>query len=181
MQILTRLNKVIAYSEQGYVPVGNSALCVGTKKCYDDVLITDVDCVPTDIAKCEYYYIDGKFFKGATVKKRLIWDGELEPPTENSLSWIDIDKIDEYDLLSFYFWIGTDSDTQYGCAVVSPIYCYNIPSPSYMYCGCCHLTSPNKPLSTDISFKMLYNVSTKRLTVTEMSSGAKLYAIVGAC
>ena len=63
MQILTRLNKVIAYSEQGYIPVGNSAVCVATQECYNDALIVTVDCVPTDIDSYNYYYINGKFIK----------------------------------------------------------------------------------------------------------------------
>lgn len=63
MQILTRLNKVIAYSAHGYTPVGNSAICAVTGNCYDNALITTVDCVPTDIDCYNYYYINGKFVK----------------------------------------------------------------------------------------------------------------------
>lgn len=66
MQILTRLNKIIAYNTNGYIPVGNVAVCAATGERYDDVLITNVDCVPTDIDKYEYYYIDGKFIKGCS-------------------------------------------------------------------------------------------------------------------
>jgi hypothetical protein len=64
MQILTRLNKVIAYSEYGYIPVGNSAICAVTNECHHDALIVTVDCVPTDIDQYDYYYINGKFVKG---------------------------------------------------------------------------------------------------------------------
>lgn len=64
MQVLTRYNKVIAYNENGYTPVGTSAICAVTNTCYHDVLIVNVDCVPTDIDSCEYYYINGKFVKG---------------------------------------------------------------------------------------------------------------------
>lgn len=64
MQILTRLNKVIAHSEFEYIPVGNSAVCPVTGECYDDALITTVDCVPTDIDQYEYHYIDNRFIKG---------------------------------------------------------------------------------------------------------------------
>lgn len=64
MQILTRLNKVIAYDEQGYIPVGNSAVCITSQECYIDALISTVDCLPTDIEQYEYHYIDGKFIKG---------------------------------------------------------------------------------------------------------------------
>lgn len=71
MQILTRLNKVIAYSTHGYVPVGNSAICVATNECHDNALITTVDCVPTDIDQYDYYYIDGKFIKGDISLKQL--------------------------------------------------------------------------------------------------------------
>lgn len=70
MQVLTRFNKVIAYNENGYVPVGGSAVCVATNECYCDALIVEVDCVPTDIDMYDYYYIDGKFVKGGT-KPRL--------------------------------------------------------------------------------------------------------------
>lgn len=63
MQILTRLNKVIAYSEHGFIPVGNSAICAASRTCHDDVLITTVECIPTDIDRYNYYYIDGKFVK----------------------------------------------------------------------------------------------------------------------
>jgi hypothetical protein len=65
MQILTRLNKVIAYSEHEYIPVGNSAVCPTSGECHNDALITTVDYVPTDIDKFEYYYIGGKFIKGS--------------------------------------------------------------------------------------------------------------------
>lgn len=64
MQILTRLNKVIAHSEYGFTPVGNSAICAATHECYDDALIVEVDCVPTDIDRYDYYYVNGKFIKG---------------------------------------------------------------------------------------------------------------------
>jgi hypothetical protein len=66
MQILTRFNKVIAYNEYGYTPVGNSAICAVTGECHHDVLIVTVDYVPTDIDYYDYYYINGKFIKGSS-------------------------------------------------------------------------------------------------------------------
>lgn len=66
MQILTRFNKVIAYSNSNYIPVGSTAICAMTGEYYNDVLITEVDCVPTDIDMYEYYYINGKFVKGCS-------------------------------------------------------------------------------------------------------------------
>lgn len=80
MQILTRLNQVIAYSNYNYIPIGNTAVCAKTKECYDDVLITEVDCVPTDINKYEYYYIDGKFIKGYP---KTIVDSTLSETSKN--------------------------------------------------------------------------------------------------
>lgn len=65
MQILTRFNKVIAYSPYGYTPVGNSAICAVTNECYDDALIVTVERIPTDIDRYDYYYINGKFIKGS--------------------------------------------------------------------------------------------------------------------
>lgn len=88
MQILTRLNKVIAYSEQGYIPVGNSAVCVATQECHNDALIVTVDCVPTDIDSYNYYYINGKFIK--------------EGP--NSV----IREVNHHDEL--WFWVGTQEE-----------------------------------------------------------------------
>lgn len=64
MQILTRLNQVIAYSTHDYIPVGNTAVCPVTGERYDDAHIVSVDCVPTDIDCYNYHYIDGKFVKG---------------------------------------------------------------------------------------------------------------------
>lgn len=64
MQILTRFNKVIAYSKYDYIPIGNSAVCAATNESYDDVLIVTVDCIPTDIDYYDYYYVNGRFIKG---------------------------------------------------------------------------------------------------------------------
>lgn len=82
MQILTRLNKVIAYSETGYIPVGNTAICIATNDCYDDALIVDVDCVPTDIDKSDYYYINGRFVKGSPAKVEDMTAEELIDATD---------------------------------------------------------------------------------------------------
>lgn len=85
MQILTRYNKVIAYSSNNYIPVGSTAICAITGERYDDVLITNVDCVPTDIDMYEYYYVNGKFIKGCSnseiretnsYEKLRFWVGE---------------------------------------------------------------------------------------------------------
>ena len=87
MQILTRLNKIIAYSDNEYIPVGSTAVCAATGERYDDVLITNVDCVPTDIDAYEYHYINGKFVKGCPNseiretnyrKKLQFWVGKQE-------------------------------------------------------------------------------------------------------
>lgn len=79
MQILTRLNKVVAYSENGYTPIGNSAVCMATGESYDNALIVVVECVPTDIDQYEYHYMDGKFVKGdkKAAGKRVTGGGEV--------------------------------------------------------------------------------------------------------
>lgn len=66
MQIITRHNKVIGYSNDGYVSVGSTAICLTSNKAYESVEISNVDCVPTDINVFDYYYIDGKFIKEDT-------------------------------------------------------------------------------------------------------------------
>ena len=80
MQILTRLNKIIAYSNCEYIPVGNSAVCPTNGTCYNDALIVNVDYVPTDIDQYEYYYIDGKFIKGdiKSIAGRVLWEGTMD-------------------------------------------------------------------------------------------------------
>lgn len=81
MQILTRLNKVIAYSEYGYTPVGDSAICSKTNECYNNALIVNVDCVPTDIDLYEYYYVNGKLVKGT---KKCATEYEVDVVRSNS-------------------------------------------------------------------------------------------------
>lgn len=88
MQVLTMFNKVVAYNEHGYTPVGNAAICAATGECHKDVLITTVDCVPTDIDYYDYYYINGKFIKGGP-------KSELRETNNN-------DKMS--------FWIGTKAE-----------------------------------------------------------------------
>lgn len=87
MQILTRLNKVVAYSTYDFIPVGNAAICAATNERFDDVIIVTVDCVPTDIDHYDYYYINGKFLKegsNSTIreinghKKLRFWVGTKE-------------------------------------------------------------------------------------------------------
>lgn len=64
MQILTRHNKIIAYSEAGYINVGTTAVCVDSGECFSDATISIVDSLPTDINIYDYFYIDNKFIKG---------------------------------------------------------------------------------------------------------------------
>lgn len=74
MQIVTRLNKVIAYSEHGYVPVGHSVVCSRTGECHENALVVTVDCVPTDIDSYEYYYLNGKFVKDCAKTTETSYD-----------------------------------------------------------------------------------------------------------
>lgn len=102
MQILTRFNKVIAYSPSGYTPVGNSAICAVTNDCYHDVLIVNVDCVPTDINHYEYYYVDGKFIKGCS-KTEFVETNKYDTMRRWVGTQAEYDAIEVKDIKTFYY------------------------------------------------------------------------------
>lgn len=181
MRILTRLNKVVAYSDQTYIPIGNSALCAITGECYDNVLITKVDYVPTDIDKYEYYYIDGQFIKGssryASEFGKVLWQGSA-----SQLHTLTVKGISKYTLIALHFH--RESDSLRGSVVVCPVYHSDstLSSYDYMFHDRCHLASARDGVDpVDTSFCIQYSMSDERLRMYKLDTGIKLVSVVGIC
>lgn len=65
MYLLTRKNRVIDYCENGYLYVGNIAVCESKGTQYEDATIVSTEKeIPADIESFAYEYINGEFVRG---------------------------------------------------------------------------------------------------------------------